>query len=194
MPRGLFEQAASIETSSFAVYAPGPHQAAYEDKPADLELLALLIASLEATMDVHDKRLSKQRYLAGDKVTLADLFHIVSAAALHGIGCDGMLTRPNVASFRQASDQRRATGREGFAALITSLKKTLDIYEVILAMLKYIAGDQLSLADLFHVPFAAILLGVGSNAMLEGTLQGATHSGDSSGERSAGENMDKVAE
>lgn len=61
-------------------------------------------------------------------------------------------------------------------------------------MLKYIAGDQLSLADLFHVPFAAILLGVGSNAMLEGTLQGATHSGDSSGERSAGENMDKVAE
>ncbi|KAF6756980.1 hypothetical protein DFP72DRAFT_1044685 [Ephemerocybe angulata] len=69
--------------------------------------------------------------------------------------------------FRQAGDQRRATGREGFAALIAPLEKTLDIYEVNFAKQKFIVGDQLSLADLFHVPFAALFPGFGSNAMLE---------------------------
>ncbi|KAF6746841.1 hypothetical protein DFP72DRAFT_1175270 [Ephemerocybe angulata] len=56
---------------------------------------------------------------------------------------------------------------KGFAAPIAPLEKTRDIYEVVLAKQNSIARDQLSLADLFHVLFAPIFPGVGSNAMLE---------------------------
>lgn len=56
-----------------------------------------LIKTLEAKLDVYDKILSKQKYLAGDEITLADLFHIPYAVLLPAAGSNALEVRPNVA-------------------------------------------------------------------------------------------------
>jgi glutathione S-transferase len=56
-----------------------------------------LIGRLEPKLDVYDKILSKQKYLAGDELTLADLFHIPYAVLLSAAGSNAVETRPNVA-------------------------------------------------------------------------------------------------
>lgn len=49
--------------------------------------------------------------------------------------------------------------------LLAKLQKTLDVYENILSKQKYIAGDELTLVDLFHIPCGALLPAAGSNAI-----------------------------
>lgn len=56
-----------------------------------------LIAGLEGKLDVYDKILSKQKYLAGNEVTLADLFHLPYGVLLPVAGSNALETRPNVA-------------------------------------------------------------------------------------------------
>ncbi|CAE6484983.1 unnamed protein product [Rhizoctonia solani] len=77
---GLFEQAASIEYSAF-----DPHAAAlvYERIVAPMrkeepnnELTKKCINTLTTKMDGYERILCKQKYLAGDTFTLADLFHL----------------------------------------------------------------------------------------------------------------------
>ncbi|KAF5341961.1 hypothetical protein D9611_001078 [Ephemerocybe angulata] len=100
----LFEQAASIELSNFNPYATG---AAYEvlikprftGQPSDPQVVASLFANLEKNLDVYEKILSKQKYLSGDAITLADLFHIPPAVALPAAGSTAIETRPNVARW-----------------------------------------------------------------------------------------------
>ena len=41
---------------------------------------------------------------------------------------------------------------EAGKALLATLEKKLEAYEVILSKQKYLAGDDVTLADLFHVP------------------------------------------
>ncbi|KAF6757004.1 glutathione S-transferase [Ephemerocybe angulata] len=100
----LFEQAASIELCNFNPYATG---AVYEalvkprflGQPTDPKAVASLLANLEKSLDVYEKILSKQKYLSGDAITLADLFHIPPAVALPATGSTAMQTRPNVARW-----------------------------------------------------------------------------------------------
>lgn len=44
--------------------------------PVNEELCTLYTAKLEQAMAGYERLLSKQEYLAGDVVTLADLFHV----------------------------------------------------------------------------------------------------------------------
>ncbi|KAK2627365.1 hypothetical protein QTJ16_003331 [Diplocarpon rosae] len=78
---GLFEQAASIEQS----YFNGPaSRVAFEKvfKPmfnlgaTDETVLAKHVAELDGALKVYETILSKQPYLAGDAITLADLCHL----------------------------------------------------------------------------------------------------------------------
>ncbi|KAI0696179.1 glutathione transferase [Cytidiella melzeri] len=77
----LFEQAASIETSNFDGYA---HTLSFEKivkpmlfgKPTNEEVVKETLAILESKLKVYDVILGKQKYLAGDELTLADLFHL----------------------------------------------------------------------------------------------------------------------
>jgi glutathione S-transferase len=81
-------------------------------------------AKLDAKLEVYDKILAKQRYLAGDvrafdtsvtvlpelmimqEITLADLFHLPGAAALNIAGSDLMTSRPNVARwYKELADR-----------------------------------------------------------------------------------------
>ncbi|KAG8741698.1 hypothetical protein FRC10_002571 [Ceratobasidium sp. 414] len=75
---GLFEQAASVEYSSFDPSASG--LAAELVFKKGLEPNEVLVeqykTTLKAKMDGYERILSKSKYLAGDTFTLADLFHL----------------------------------------------------------------------------------------------------------------------
>ncbi|KAJ7256251.1 glutathione S-transferase [Mycena rebaudengoi] len=99
--KALFEQAASNEYSNFdpfsskavseAVFRP---MMGFETNKAQLEES---LKMLSATLDVYEAILGKQKYLAGDEVTLADLFHLPYGALLEKAGSDLMTTKgPNV--------------------------------------------------------------------------------------------------
>ncbi|KZV66911.1 thioredoxin-like protein [Peniophora sp. CONT] len=103
----LYEQASSIEQSNFDVFASG---AAAEKlfKPmhgrgGSPELGDALLASLESKLEGYEKLLSKQKYLAGDEITLADLYHLTYGALLPKLGFTTLETgangKPNVARW-----------------------------------------------------------------------------------------------
>ncbi|KAJ7868456.1 glutathione S-transferase [Mycena leptocephala] len=99
--KALFEQAASIEYSNFdplayaavaeMVFKPMRGQA------SDKAVFDALIAGLSAKLDAYEVILGKQKYLAGNELTLADLFHLPYGILLEKAGSDLMTTKgPNV--------------------------------------------------------------------------------------------------
>ncbi|EAU83236.1 glutathione S-transferase [Coprinopsis cinerea okayama7 len=110
--KGLFEQAASVEVSNFDAFAaPAVWEKVF--KPfygltTDEEALKKHLTSLEAKLDVYDKILGKQKYLAGDEVTLADLFHLSYGALLPAVGSNAIQDRPNVARWFNDISERPA--------------------------------------------------------------------------------------
>ncbi|KAH6890851.1 glutathione S-transferase [Coprinopsis sp. MPI-PUGE-AT-0042] len=101
--KALFEQAVSIEAANFDAHAA----VAVFDKifrpffgmPADIPSFEAQIKKLEGKLDVYDKILSKQKYLAGEDLTLADLFHLPFGALLPAAGSNAIADRPNVARW-----------------------------------------------------------------------------------------------
>ncbi|OAA60530.1 Glutathione S-transferase protein [Niveomyces insectorum RCEF 264] len=82
-----FEQACSVEQSYFAAAAETLGYELYIKRAKGLGVpdearVAQAEADLETVLAVYDEILARQKYLAGDEVTLADLFHLPNAAAL----------------------------------------------------------------------------------------------------------------
>ncbi|CAE6440722.1 unnamed protein product [Rhizoctonia solani] len=77
---GLFEQAASIEYSSFdrwgASITIGRVIAPMAGWPIDEEEVKKAINTLTSNMEAYERILSKQKYLAGNAFTFADLSHL----------------------------------------------------------------------------------------------------------------------
>lgn len=101
--KAIFEQAASVEKDNFDALAA---KALYEKlvKPmhglkTNQETFDELIGNLDKRLDVYDQILSKQKYVAGEEVTLADLFHIPCGARLPAAGSNILDTKPNVARW-----------------------------------------------------------------------------------------------
>ncbi|KAJ2914182.1 hypothetical protein MD484_g6233, partial [Candolleomyces efflorescens] len=108
--KGQFEQAASVEVSNFDVYASA---AVYENlfkkfqgQTPDPDVFNALIKKLEAKLDVYDQILSKQKYLAGEEVTLADLAHLPYGSLLPAVGSNAIESRPNVARWFKSLQDR----------------------------------------------------------------------------------------
>jgi len=101
----LFEQAASIETANFDVFASkaGFEAVIKKSKPGmvtDQAVVDSCVAMLTAKLDGYEVILGKQKYLAGDELTVADLFHLPYGAMLAKFGCTLMTTKgPNVARW-----------------------------------------------------------------------------------------------
>ncbi|KAI0628219.1 glutathione S-transferase [Trametes polyzona] len=98
----LFEQAASVEQSNFDPSAAG---LAWENifKPlfglqTDPATVERLKTTLEGKLAAYDVILGKSKYLAGDEITLADLFHLPYGALLEKQGYDYLVSGrwPNV--------------------------------------------------------------------------------------------------
>ncbi|KAF9523135.1 glutathione S-transferase-like protein [Crepidotus variabilis] len=98
----LFQQALSNELCNFDSFArPLILGVLYQPQGVEVDHQAVdkMISALDEQLDVYDKILSKQRYLAGNELTLADLFHLTSGAVLPICGYHGLKTKPNVARW-----------------------------------------------------------------------------------------------
>ncbi|KAJ7123371.1 glutathione S-transferase-like protein [Mycena epipterygia] len=100
---GLFEQAAAVELTNFNT--PAVTIVAETvikpmlGMPNDLAAVPPALELLEKKLDVYDVILGKHRYLAGDSLTLADLFHLPYSALLADAKCDLRTRKPNVARW-----------------------------------------------------------------------------------------------
>ncbi|KAF8225642.1 glutathione S-transferase [Tricholoma matsutake] len=122
LANAFFEQAASFESSTFDPHAFGALmemlRKPYFGETGDKVLFDKHIESLTVIMDAYDTILGKQKYIAGDELTLADFFHLPCGAALVIAGSDVMYSRPNVARWF-----KELTSRESWLAHNEGLKK-----------------------------------------------------------------------
>ncbi|OSX56870.1 hypothetical protein POSPLADRAFT_1158114 [Postia placenta MAD-698-R-SB12] len=100
-----FEQAASVELSNFDPYMNALSWEVifkkYAGGTTDEVVVASLVQTLNSKLDAYEILLSKSKYLAGDTITLADLFHLPFGNTLGLMGYDLLTTesRPNVARW-----------------------------------------------------------------------------------------------
>ncbi|KAK7063748.1 glutathione S-transferase [Favolaschia claudopus] len=100
----LFEQAASVEYANFDSLASPIIREVWRKQIVGLEVIREAvkpqIAALESKLDIYETILSKQRYLAGEKLTLVDLFHLPRAPILENhAGTNIMTRRPHVSRW-----------------------------------------------------------------------------------------------
>jgi len=99
--RALAEQAASIEAFSFDAHATPiiveiVYKPNFYGQPTDPKKVAESKAALDTKLDVYEQILSKQKYLAGDEFTLADLFHLTAGTRLIEGGINFVEGRPSL--------------------------------------------------------------------------------------------------
>ncbi|PQE24526.1 Glutathione S-transferase protein [Rutstroemia sp. NJR-2017a WRK4] len=109
---GLFEQACSIELSYFEVPAFGLWFEQFI-KPmrglgaTDEAIVNQHVTSLDTNLAVYEKILSKQKYLAGDEFTLADLYHLPHGVKAAPLKLQGVVDKyPHVADWFQRIQER----------------------------------------------------------------------------------------
>ncbi|KAG2031206.1 glutathione S-transferase [Suillus americanus] len=109
----LFEQAASIEAFNFTAFV-GPILAEKVFNPrrglqTNEARVSELLASLQPKLDAYDLILSKQKYLAGDSVTFADLAHLPFGTLFYAIGFAEVFdSRPNLTRWWKDISNRPA--------------------------------------------------------------------------------------
>ncbi|KAG6906024.1 hypothetical protein DXG01_016252 [Tephrocybe rancida] len=120
----LLEQAASVEQSHFNPPAEGAVSEnifkPFRGQAPDPTVFEAHVKTLDAKLDVYDAILSKQRYLAGDEITLVDLFHIPYGAMLEVAGSNIMYSKPNVARWF-----KDLTSRPSWDAIKDLIKSTV---------------------------------------------------------------------
>ncbi|QRV93600.1 glutathione S-transferase [Ceratobasidium sp. AG-Ba] len=97
---GLFEQAASIEYSSFDPSAVGLTRERILHpmlkKPTNEALASYYEATLKTKLEGYERVLAKQKYLAGDYITLIDLFHLPYGTSVNKINPELIGSKPNL--------------------------------------------------------------------------------------------------
>jgi len=101
---GRFEEASSVEYSQFSPSAEGLAVELvfkkFRGQEADPAAVEKHTANLQKKLDAYEKILSKKKYLAGENVTLADLYHLPYGDLLiNVIKIDILSTRPNLAKW-----------------------------------------------------------------------------------------------
>ncbi|KAJ7486983.1 glutathione S-transferase [Mycena latifolia] len=123
--KAQFEQAASIEYSNFQPYAWTIYieglSKARKGLQKDEAAFDDAVAQLAAKLDVYERILGTQKFLAGDEFTLADLFHVSFGCLLAPAGCDLLTTKgPNVARWWNDITSRASLVRFKDGATISS--------------------------------------------------------------------------
>ncbi|KAG2142276.1 glutathione S-transferase [Suillus bovinus] len=111
----LFEQAASIEAFNFNTFVqPIVNEKLFKPRrglQSNEELVSVLLGLLQSKLDAYEVILSKQKYLAGDSVTLADLSHLPYGTAFYGLGgvfAEVFDSRPNLSRWWKDISNRPA--------------------------------------------------------------------------------------
>ncbi|KAJ6528231.1 hypothetical protein DFH09DRAFT_935384, partial [Mycena vulgaris] len=104
--KALFEQAASIELASFnPQVAKLTTETVFETRqclPIDEAAAAAAVSELSAKLDVYEVILGNQKFLAGNEVTLADLFHVIPRR--HWLGQASISCRRRARMLQGVSD------------------------------------------------------------------------------------------
>ncbi|KAJ7192799.1 glutathione S-transferase [Mycena pura] len=112
--KALFEQAASVESANFH---PAVMKVAEETVfkrrqgfPVDQAVVDKVLDEFSAKLDVYESILGKQKYIAGDELTLVDFFHLFYAQLMVVADIDVMTkkSRPNVARWWKEITSRPA--------------------------------------------------------------------------------------
>ncbi|OJK01899.1 hypothetical protein ASPACDRAFT_1853938 [Aspergillus aculeatus ATCC 16872] len=95
---GRFEQACTIEQSYFAAAAETLRTELVIERakglsPPDQARVRQAEADLDHVFAVYEEILGRQKYLAGDELTLADLFHLPLASTLKAFGYQAVFER-----------------------------------------------------------------------------------------------------
>jgi len=121
-----FQQACQVEQCHFHEHA-GKAYFELGVKPfigltSDKAVFDKHIAAVDKSLDVYEKILSKQKYLAGDTITLADLYHIPTGNGIQKCGSTALLDekRPNVARW-----WKDITSRPSWVAVKDDIKSTV---------------------------------------------------------------------
>ena len=108
-----FEEALSIETSNFDAYAyravaEGVFKEMFHRGTPDPAVVKGFMDVLSNKLDAYEKILSKQKYLAGDLITLADLNHLPYGSMLPLLKSDTLdnPARPHVARWWKELQER----------------------------------------------------------------------------------------
>ncbi|KAF9555127.1 glutathione S-transferase [Agrocybe pediades] len=106
----LYQQAASTEVFAFDEPAAKLVRETFY-KPLwgqtiDQAIVDSSLTSLSAKLNVYDEILSKQKYLAGEDITLADLYHLPYADLLPLASANIIQERPNVARWYKEVSSR----------------------------------------------------------------------------------------
>jgi len=120
----LYEQAASNELSNFDPFVSG---VAYEKLwkvygggQTDEALVKKHIDTLNIKLDAYEKILSKQKYLGGNELTLADLYHLPYGSKLYTVGYGSLIdSRPHVKKWWD-----EITSRPSWQAVKDGIKST----------------------------------------------------------------------
>ncbi|KAJ7265760.1 glutathione S-transferase [Mycena rebaudengoi] len=120
----IFEQAAAAEVANFypsasALVLETILKMIMSGSKGDPAVIDANMAVLDKKLDGFDAILSKQRYLAGDALTLADLFFIPCAPLLAVGGSNIMTSKPNVARW-----YKELTARPSCIAYSDGVKST----------------------------------------------------------------------
>ncbi|KAF9533976.1 glutathione S-transferase [Crepidotus variabilis] len=109
------QQALSVEVANFNPFVEKAvlekyFKPLYHGTKPDEKIYNEAISTLDAKLDAYEKILSKQKYLAGDELTLADLYHLVYGSVLPNTGYTGLESdsRPNVARWFKELSSRPA--------------------------------------------------------------------------------------
>ncbi|KAF7324178.1 Glutathione S-transferase [Mycena kentingensis (nom. inval.)] len=113
--KGKFECAMSIEAAQFMPCELLMYEAVFKPNrgvQANPDEVARLTAALAEKLDAYEQLLAKSAFLAGDKISLADLFHLPYATlATDAIKIDlftNAEARPNVARWYKAITERES--------------------------------------------------------------------------------------
>ncbi|KAG8711924.1 hypothetical protein FRC08_015247 [Ceratobasidium sp. 394] len=97
---GQFEQAASVEYSAFDPPALQIVEQRFINKligvPVDEAAATSAETLLKSKLEGYERILSKQKYLAGDRITLADLFHLAEGCYVDQYDPSILRSTPNV--------------------------------------------------------------------------------------------------
>jgi len=101
--KALYQQAVFAQISHIDEHARKAAVEIYSKRrqglTPDNEIVEKNLADLSAKLDVYDKILSKQKYLAGDEITLVDLYFLPIGGGLGKVGINVTESKPNVARW-----------------------------------------------------------------------------------------------
>ncbi|KAJ7174824.1 glutathione S-transferase [Mycena filopes] len=115
----LFEQAAAAEVSNFDPSASVAGLEKVFGMTPDQAIVDKELAALDKKLEGYEAILAKHRYVAGETITLADLFHLPYASFVTLGGSDIMTRHPNVARW-----YKELVARPSWLAYLEGVKTT----------------------------------------------------------------------